>query len=544
MLRRIALASLLAVVVVACNREIPQPQKPAQPSPATPADGGRVVRRLETDPETLNYVRHSTEDERQVLSMIYDPLIELDENLTPAPGLATRWEVLDGGKTYVFHLDPRATYSDGKPVVASDVVFTLTKILDEQSMQFASYFETLDRANTKAIDTQTVRVAFTEPRAGQLLSFNIGVMPEHVYGKGDFKKNRAVIGSGPYVLKRRQIGRSILLARRDDYWRTKPRIAEVLFRPIGDDAVTWKALERGDIDVGRASNDTWFRVKDDPKIKATLDFHNVWQFTYNAVAWNLDDPILSDVRVRRALAMCFDRDTVIDKLYHGQARPLSGPFVQDSWAYNAKVQPVEYNPTGAAALLASAGWRDSDGDGILDRGGMKFAFTMLIVAGNKASIEQSQVLQDALKRVGVQLDVRAVDGAAYSEAVFARNFQAAFVAWVVDPDPNPKGLFHSKMVAPAGMNVIGYRNAEADELMDRAERELDQSRRQELYFHLHEIIARDQPYLFLVQSSIKWATNKRVQNVREGKGFGLFHWYPGPMGWWLLPDADSKPKTK
>ncbi|HEX7809169.1 MAG TPA: hypothetical protein VF608_10600, partial [Thermoanaerobaculia bacterium] len=85
---------------------------------------------------------------------------------------------------------------------------------------------------------------------------------------------------------------------------------------------------------------------------------------------------------------------------------------------------------------------------------------------------------------------------------------------------------------------------EADELMDRAERELDQSRRQELYFHLHEIIARDQPYLFLVQSSIKWATNKRVQNVREGKGFGLFHWYPGPMGWWLLPDADSKPKTK
>lgn len=535
MLRRFVLVSLL-LALAACDREIPQ-QPPVAPAPApvTPHDGGRLIRRLESDPETLNYVRHSTEDERQVLSMIYDPIIELDENLNPAPGLATRWEILDGGKTYVFHLDPRATYSDGKPVLASDVVFTLNKIMDEESMQFASYFETLDRQNTKALDEHTVRVAFKEVRAGQLLAFNLGVMPEHVYGKGDFKKNRAVIGSGPYVLKRRETGRSILLVRRDDYWRTKPLIKEILFRPIGDDGVAWKALERGDIDVGRATNDTWFRVKDDPKVRERIEFHNVWQFTYNAVAWNLDDPLFTDVRVRRALAMCFDRQTVIDKLYHGQARPVTGPFVQDTWAFNPDVQPIEYNPQGAAALLSSAGWRDSDNDGILDRDGKKFAFTVLIIAGNKASVEQSQVLQDALRRIGVQMDVRAVDGAAYGDEVFARNFQAAFVAWVIDPDLNPKSLFHSKSLPPAGMNVVGYKNAEADELMDRAEKELDLSRRQELYQHLHEIIARDQPYLFTVQSTIKWAANRRVQNVKAAKGFGLFHWYPGPMGWWVKP---------
>jgi peptide/nickel transport system substrate-binding protein len=536
-LRRFVLASLL-LVVVACDREILQPARPAQPPSAAPRDGGRIIRRLETDPETLNYVLHSTEDERQVLSLIYDPIIELDETLEPKPGLAARWEVLDGGKTYVFRIDPRATFSDGQPVRSSDIVFTLSKI--NESMQFASYFETLDMANTKPVDDHTVRVAFKDVRAGQLLAFNIGVMPEHVYGKGDFKKNSAVIGSGPYVLKRRQTGRSILLERRENYWRTKPLIKEVLFRPIGDDNVAWKAIVNGDVDLTRASNDTWFRAKDDPKVNDTIDFHNVWQFTYNAVAWNLDDPLFADARVRRALAMCFDRQTVIDKLYHGQARAVSGPFVQDTWAYNPDVQPVEYNPQGATALLASAGWRDTDGDGILDREGKKFAFTVLIIVGNKASVEQSQVLQDALKRVGIQMDVRTVDGAAYSDEVFARNFQAAFVAWVIDPDPSPRSLFHSKSVSPAGMNVVGYRNAEADDLMDRAEQELDQSRRAELYHHLHEIIARDQPYLFTVQSTIKWATRKRVQNVKAAKGFGLFHWYPGPLGWWLR----DEPKTK
>lgn len=543
LLRRLLLASLLALFV-ACEREAPRPEtRPASTTAtAEPRDGGRVIRRLETDPESLNYVRHSTEDERQVLSLIYDSIIDLDENLNPVPGIAARWEILDGGKTYIFHIDPRATFSDGKPVRAADLVFTLNKIVDpkSESLQFASYFETLDPANTTAIDERTARVAFKTVRAGQLLYFNIGVMPEHIYGTGDFTKNRAVIGSGPYVLKRRQTGRSILLERRENYWRTKPRIKEVLFRPIGDDGVTWKALERGDIDVGRVSNDTWFRAKDDPKIASRIDFHNVWQFSYNAVAWNLDDPLFQDVLVRRALAMCYDRDRVIRELYHDQARPVTGPFVQDTWAYNPDVQPIAYNPQAATALLASAGWRDTNGDGILDRNGQKFSFTMLIVAGNKISIDHAQILQDAWKKVGVEMEVRPVDGAAYSEQVFARNFQSAFVAWVIDPDPSPKSLFHSKMIAPAGMNVIGYKSLEADELIDRAEVELDQSRRQEIYHQLHQIIARDQPYLFTVQPCVKWGTQKRVQNVKAAKGFGLFHWYPGPLQWWLRDDAKRK----
>jgi peptide/nickel transport system substrate-binding protein len=528
------LTALLLVLLAACTRETPAPPAAAAKRAPEPVaqDGGRVVLRLESDVATLNYVLHTTEDERQVLSFLNDPLIAFDRKLNPIPATAARWEVLDGGLTYILHLDPRATFSDGTPVRASDVVFTLRKILDEESAQFGAPYALLDREKTQAVNERTVRVAFKEPRAGQLLAFNIGVLPEHVFGKGDFKKNRASTGNGPYVLKQRTRDRGLLLERRENYWREKPKIQEVLFRPVKDNAVAWKALQRGDLDVTRVDNDIWTRAQNDSKITSRVAFHNVYRLGYNCILWNLTDPILSDARVRRALAMSFDRDTVVEKIYHGQARPVSGPFTVDDRANNPAVVPIEFNPTAAAALLRSAGWNDSDGDGVLDRDGRKFELTLLVLAGNDTSREQSQVLQDALRALGVKLELRLIDDAAFYGQVLARNFQAAYVAWVNEPDPDPFGLFHSSQIGD-GMNVVSYRSEEADQLMEEARTEMNEDRRTDLFRQLHEVLSRDQPYLWIVQVAEKWAVRKRVKNVEVAKGVGLYHWYPGPHAWWI-----------
>ena len=534
---RRALLTLFAALVLlsGCRRETPAPPPPVpQQTQATePQSGGRLVRRIETDVSTLNYVLHTEEEERQVLAYLHDPLIALDKNLSPIPALAARWEIGDGGRSYTLHLDPRATFSDGTPVTASDVVFTLGKIIDEDSMQFASWFEGLDRTATKAIDERTVRVVFSEARAAQLLAFTIGVMPEHVYGKGDFAKNKQVVGTGPYVLRRREPGRSILVEKRADYWREKPYIDSVLFRVIADDTVAWNAMLRGDVDVGRVPNEIWAREKDKPAVRDKLEFHNAWLLSYNAVVWNVEHPLFNDPRVRRALAMSFDRQTVIDRLYHGQARAITGPFTPDQWAYDHEVLPIDFNPPAARALLASAGWSDRDGDGVLDRAGKRFAFTLLIPAGSVTSRDQSQVLQDALRGIGVQMEIAVLDGAAFFERVLGRNFEAAFMAWMLEPDPDPFAMFHSTEVAPAGLNVGGYRSEEADRLIEEARREGDRARRADLYHQLHEVLARDQPYLWTVQVASKWGVNRRVQNVQVSKGLGLFLWYPGPFAWWL-----------
>jgi peptide/nickel transport system substrate-binding protein len=528
-------ASAFAAAVLfafACTRETPRPTHTAAAGDDG-QDGGRVVRRLESDVATLNYVLHTTEDERQVLELLYEPLIDFDQNLNPIPGTATKWEIEDGGKTYVLHLDPRATFSDKSPVRATDVVFTLRKILDEESAQFASWFEGLDREGTRAVDPRTVRVAFKEARAAQLLAFNIAVLPEHVYVGTNFKTTTKVVGNGPYVIRRRVRGRSILLERREDYWRTRPRIRSVLFRPITDNTTAWRALTRGDIDVTRVNNDTWARVKDDPAVTSKIEFFNVYRLGYNAIAWNLSDPMLNDARVRRALAMSFDRRTVIDRLYHQQARAITGPFTPDSWANNPEVTPIDYNPTAAKGLLASAGWRDSDGDGILDRNGKKFELTLLITSGTGPSRDQAQVFQQSLQQIGAVLNIRATEEAAFYDLILKRNYQAAYLSWVNEPDPDPFSLFHSSQLPPDGMNVVGYENAEADQLMNEARTELDVARRTDLYHQLHDVLSRDQPYLWTVQVAEKWGVNRRVHNVAVAKGLGLFHWSPGPLAWWL-----------
>lgn len=532
-MRRVA-AFFLIVLTVACTRETPAPPPPVKPpAAATPTDGGRLVRRLEGDVKTLNYLLQQTEDERQVLALLYDPLIDLDQDLTPIPGVAARWEVLDGGKTYVLHLDPRANFSDGTPLRANDVIFTLNKIFDAQSPQFGAWFEGLDRAETKAVDERTVRVVFDKAHAGRLFSFNIGVMPEHVYAKEDFSKTIKVIGNGPYVLTRRERDRSLLLDRRENYWREKPAIASVRFRPIADNAVAWRAMERGNIDVSRVDNDLWVRVKDDPAVKEKIDFHTVWQLGYNCIVWNLKDPLLEDARVRRALAMSFDRQKVIANLYHGQARAVTGPFTPDQRENNPEASPIEFNLPAASALLASAGWRDTDADGVLDREGRKFELTLLIIAGSTISRDQAQVFQDALARIGVKLEIKSLDEAAFYDLVLQRNYQSAFLSWINEPDPDPSDLFHSKQMAPDGMNVTGYANDQADQLMEEAAAQLDPRLRINLYHQLHDVLARDQPYLWTVQVSEKWAVNRRVQNVQVAKGFGLFHWYPDSRAWWL-----------
>ena len=529
-MRRATNPSLLALLFLLACREAPR-EVVTQQHDTTPRRGGRIVRRLDADVSTLNYVLHTSEEERQVLAYLYDPLIALNEHLDPVPCIVTRWEIAEEGKVYTLHLDPRATFSDGSPVTATDVLFTIEKIVDEKAPQFSALFENLDRSRTTAIDARTVRVAFTVPRVTQLLAFTISVLPKHVYAAGRLDSHKEVVGTGPYVLKARESGR-IEVERRRNYWRETPFIDTVVFRVIADDAVAWNALRLGEVDVSRVPNDSWWRGRETPDIRARYDFVTTWLLSYNCFAWNLDSPLFADTATRRALAMSFNRDAVIANLYHGQARPVTGPFTPDQWANDPSVPPLPYDPKAAAELLRSAGWRDSDGDGVLDRDGRALKFTLLISTSAVAR-DQSLLLQDALRRLGIRVEIATMDSAAFFDRVLKRNFEAAFFAWYLDPDPDPFALFHSSQIAPVGLNVGGYTNPAADSLMDRARTEFDRPRRAALYHELHRLIARDQPYLWTVQVASKWAVNRRVRGVQTSKGLGLFVWQPGPFAWWV-----------
>lgn len=545
---RIRIAFALSLLLLgACSKEKPVQPQPVAEDENTPQDGGTLIRRLPSDVNTLNPVLVNSRYEHWVASYLFTPLLQLDANLLPTTtgSLTDKYEISPDGKRYTFHLNPKATFSDGTPVRASDVLFTISKIADpkSESTQFAGQFELFDEANSHADDAHnTVVVAFKDVLAPQLVSFTVvHPIPQHVYSQGDFKTGytATAVGAGPYKLVRRVPGKEIVLERRADFWGVRPHIQTILFKVISDDNTAWQAIKRGDVDETMISSDVWVRESRSPDLLKTMDFRRFYMLAYNYIPWNTRDPMLSDKRVRRALAMCVDMQSVINDIYHGTARAMNGPFTPDQWSYNPEVPVIRYDPDEAKRILNSLGWTDTNGDGILDKNGKPFALEMVVGAGNNTSMLQAQLYQSWLKNVGVDLKITTLDPSAFFDRVLHGNYQTSYLAWDLDPDPDPRALFHSSQFPPAGQNLVFYKNPTADALIDQGRHELDHSKRVAIYRQLHALLADDQPYTWTVQVSTKWAIAKRVKNVKESKGWGFYLWYPGELDWWI-PKGQQK----
>ena len=546
MRRPFALLLFLALVV-SCGREQKVADRPLPPvDDDTPLDGGTLYRRLDTDVVGLNPVIAASRYDRYVDAYLFTPLVQIDRNLQPAAALAKDWDISDDGLRYTFKLNEKATFSDGQPVRASDVVFTLRKVMDPatEAIQIAGAFEYLDLSKTRAVDDRTVEVAFRQPLASQLIRFNdILILPEHVYGKGNFRTDfntSNVVGSGAYKLVRRLPNREIVMERREDYWDVKPHIKTVVFKVINDHGTAWNAIKHGDIDETLVTSDTWVREQNNPALKKTLDFQRFYSLNYNYIAWNNRHPLFKDKSIRRALAMCVPVEAIVKDLYHGTARAMTGHFTPDEWAYNPQVPVIRYNPDEARRLFAAAGWTDTNKDGVLDKGGKPFKFDLIIMAGNPVTKQLGQMVQSELKGVGIDVELLLIDGATAIQRLVEGNYEAMYGGWDLDPDPDPYALFHSSQVPPNGQNFVGYSNPEADRLIDAGRRELDQGKRKEIYHQLHAVLAEDQPYCWVIQASAKWALAKRLKNVQNSRGFGFFLWYPGELDWWLAQDRAQR----
>ena len=378
---------------------------------------------------------------------------------------------------------------------------------------------------------------FHEPFASQLIHFaDVFVLPEHVYSGDRFNAdfNDVAVGSGPYRLIRRTAGAEIAIEARIDYWREKPHIKTIVFKVISDHSTAWNALKLGQIDETMIGSDTWLRERTNATLLRSIDFRRFFTIQYNFIAWNNRRPMLADKRVRRGLAMCVPVDEIVRNVYHGTARAISGPFTPAEYAFNPNVQRIHYDPAQAKQLFASAGWRDSDGDGVLDKDGKQFSLEMLTPPGT-ATTQFAQITQAAMKKVGVSLEIRPIEGAAQVQQIREGNFDSAYLGWELDADPDPHALFHSSQFPPHGQNFVFYSNAEADRLIARARRELEPAKRKAAFWQLHSVLADDQPYTWIVQVSAKWAMNKRIHGVVISDAYGLFNWYPGEFDWWIEP---------
>lgn len=494
--------------------------------PLEPENGGILVWHVDAEPNLLNPHLSLIDGTGQfIVGHIFESLLEVDnETLELEPHIAESWEISDDHLTYTFHLRDDVTFSDGEPLTAEDVLTTWELVNDPKNdtLPIRSYMK--DVESFTAPDDYTVVIRVSKPYFGhELMLGGLEILPAHIYGEGDFNKhpnNRKPVGSGPYVFERWDTGQRITLQRDPDYWNPEkaPHIDALRFEIIKDRNAAFQALVRHDTDVMDMEGEMWNKQAATPKFEA--DFHKLvtdspipgYLSRYNYIGWNMRKPQFEDPRVRQALAMLFNRQLIIDAIWGGLGTVISGPFAHNSKYYNDAIEPLPFDPEAAAKLLDEAGWVDTDRDGIRDKDGIPFRFELLYANVVPEYDRLGTVYQEELRRVGIDMQLGPMEWSTMQERIHNRTFDACMLAWLNSILSDPYQLWHSSQ-ADAGSNYPGFANEEVDRLIEQARREFDEDKRVAMYHRIHEIIAEEQPYLFLYARPGLTAVDKRVHGI-------------------------------
>jgi peptide/nickel transport system substrate-binding protein len=531
----------------------PRPSPTASPEPVfgyidesgkgVPVDGGVLRRRLVGEPGTLNAVLQSGLPEEEVLQYVSRNLLDLDSRMKLVPGLAESYEVSADGREVRLTLRSDAVWEDGSPVTARDAVFTIRRIVDPAipSPLFKPVFDGL--ASVEAVDARSFVAKFREPYAFHAMAFVLPLLPEKRYAKKNLLKareNRSPVSDGPYRFVSWKAQDSIVLERNPRYFGPPGHFDRIVFRIVPENSVAYQAVLAGDLDESSIEESLKDRAARDPDFARCCRLVEFYDLGYNYIALNNKAPFFADARVRRALTMLLDRASIVRNLFKGSARIISGPWAPDSPAYDTSVAPLPFDPPAAARLIAEAGWKDTNGDGTIDRAGRKFDFELLVSAGSNVGRQIDEMLAAELARVGIRAQVRPLEWASFVERLDAGNFEAASLAWSAsDPNPDPFPYWHSSQWPPRGLNSGFYRNPEADRLMEEARREMRGDARLKIYHRLHAIFRDDAPAIFVTNASTKYAFRKDIAGLVTSP-LGISGIWPGPLGWWRV-EADRQP---
>jgi peptide/nickel transport system substrate-binding protein len=534
--RRFPLLAALAMLAMsaACGGEKTEQDVPV--SSGEPKRGGTLVRRIDAECKTLNWVMCTTVYEDYVMKYLYDPLIFYDEHLEYVPVLAESYEVSDDLLRITVRLRDDIYWHDGKPITAGDVKFTMDRIKDPTvpALNKEGYFTKLD--HVQLVDDRTVVFHWKEPYSPSVYAITqLSPIPEHVYGVGDFKKNpanRKPVGSGPFKFEEWRSSQYISLVRNDDYYGKKAYLDRIIFRVISDDAVALNALKAGELDEMRVTQIQWERQTNDEEFLAKFNKFFYYIPSYNYIGWNCRTEWFKDKRVRLAMTKLFDRESINAKIYSGYAKLISGPFYINSWAYDRSVKPHPFDPRDAQRLLREAGWVDTDDDGVRDKNGMKFEFDLLIIAGSTISKQFAELFQEECKKAGIEVNIRPLEGATFFDRVDKGDFHACMLGWRLDLDPDVYDTFHSSQIPPKGLNHGFYSNVVVDSLLELGRTTFGQEERAKIYHEIHRIMHTDQPYTFINTVPEKRPISKRVKNVIISPN-GPYDFYPGADYWYI-----------
>lgn len=507
-------------------------------------EGGQLIWSQTSDISTLNGLLTSDLPTAYVTGMIFESVVGASPiDGQPVPGLADSWDISDDGLTYTFHLNPNVMWHDGTPFTAEDVVFSFDVALDEASPNPRRGTISPLLASYRAVDDHTFEAVAVDTFATFLtdVMFAFGIVPKHIWedvapaawpndpGSTGQDPSR-VVGTGPFKFVEWRQGESVTLEKNADYWDSMaiPVIDQNIMTILPDPATEVEALKAGEIDIMETIPAAQTEdVQNTEGLEVAL-FPNL---SFSFYGFNLDPEkttLFQDKEVRQAMFIAIDKESIKDNIYLGYGEVPRGTQPVLSFAFDAEAieDPFAYDPDRARELLASAGWEDTDGDGIVEKDGQALSFTLITSSGGGAVIDQLLAeLQQRWRDIGVDMQPSLIEFPALVEIITnTYDFEVAMLGFNWDASGGQGPVFATESYRNA-FNFMKYSSEAYDALEDQQLRELDPERRRELLIEQSKIVWEDQPVGIFRFGTDRTGYASRIKNYFPN-GYGQYWSYP------------------
>lgn len=479
----------------------------AAPAAGSHPYGGTLTLGFDHRPTAINPIFTSSGISVSILGLVFNPLVRYNAQGEIEPCLAKSWEISADGRVYTFHLRKGVRFHDGVEFTSADALYTYRKIMDPAVD--SPFRENLSDVETiRALDRYTLEITLKAPSASFLYQLRQPIAPEHLYEKENIHTgafNERPVGTGPFrFVNWNKKTDEIVLAADNDYFEGRPYLNRVVYKTFANQDQTWSAFMRGEIDLlFFASVEDFELVRKDAAFKTFA----IPGAGYYALFYNLNDPLLADIEVRRAIALSIDRRELIDKVEKGYGTESVGPFHPSLRAFDPSVKPIPYDPIEAEKILIEDGWARGK-EGLLEKSGKPLILRINVEGGNKKALMIVEIIRQRLQEVGIRVEV--------------------------DTDGETSGPVQSKLMMHIGMDmdahqiIQSWRSADnrkkslwkgrafipgLDGLIDAGETIDDKAEKEKIYHQIHRLIYREQPACFLYYPYYLHASSVRIGNA-------------------------------
>ena len=496
------------------------------------------------EPDTMNrYATHILED---IQSCVIEGLVTADEKMNIVPVLAAEIPTLENGGVKLlpngrmdvtWKLRPNVKWHDGVAHTSADLKFTVDAILKgDWKPESTDGFDRIASVDTP--DSLTAVVHYKEVYAPYQMQFFRGTLPKHVLEGRDIDKagdyNRNPLGTGPYRVAEWKTGEYVLLQKVPNYWRGAeyPKIDKILFRFLSNTTTRINQLRGGEVHV--VALIPWDKVRD-LKTIPSIRLNHVLGNGYEHLTLNEKQfPPFTDVRVRRALSHAIDREGIVKTVLDGEVTVVNGPIQPLSWAYEPNVAKYDFDTAAANRLLDEAGWKRG-ATGVREKDGKPFALTLITQAGYAIRENVAQTVQKQFKDVGVNAQVRLIDGTAISSVWFSGKFEMLLHWWQMGADPEITLFFAGDRSPPAGRNINYVQDSLLTKLVYASDRAVDRKERESMLRQAQRRVAELAVEIPLYNTSKIDAVPAALQNFKgnptnAGPFWNVYEWEMGNGG--------------